>query len=212
MGFICDVAGRGMIHVRSRRWTPRGLRAGRRIGLLGGSFDPAHAGHLHAARLALRTLRLHEVWLLVSPGNPLKQRPTESFERRLEGLRALTGRHPRLRASDVERRMGTRYTADTLARLRRAAPATRFVWIMGSDGLADIHRWRRWTRIFAALPIAVIVRPGWPPGTAVAAKRFARARLPRGRSDRLAEARPPCWTVLHGRLAFQSSTAIRGRS
>lgn len=212
MGFIGKVAGRGMIHTRSRRLVPRGLRAGRRIGLLGGSFDPAHAGHLHAARLALRMLRLHEVWFLVSPGNPLKPSPTASFEHRMAGLRALIDRHPRLRASDVERQMGTRYTADTLDRLRRVAPATRFVWIMGSDGLASIHRWRRWTRIFGALPIAVVVRPSWPSGVAVAARRFAWARLPRGRVDRLVEARPPCWTVLRGRLASQSSSAIRGRS
>lgn len=199
-----------MIHVCGWRWAPRGLRGGRRIGLLGGSFDPAHAGHLHAAQLALRLLRLHEVWFLVSPGNPLKGRPVISYEDRLAGLRKLLRCHPRLWLSDLEMCMGTRYTADTIDRLRRVAPTARFVWIMGSDGLSEIHRWHRWTRIFQAVPVAVVLRPGWPFSASVAARKFARARLPFRLRGKLADARPPRWTILQGKLVSQSSTALRG--
>lgn len=188
------------------------MRAARAIGLLGGSFDPAHAGHLHAALLARRILRLDRVWLLVSPGNPLKPPPESAFEERLAGLRALVGSRSGLVASDIERRLGSRRTVDTLERLRRTHPGQRFVWIMGMDGLAEMHRWWRWPRIFRMMPVAVVARPGWSAASAPAARRFARARLPLRCRGRLAEARPPRWTVLRGRMVTQSSTALRDRT
>ena len=142
--------------------TPRlrlGMLAPGRVGLLGGSFNPAHGGHLHVSREALKRLDLDEVWWLVAPQNPLKAvRGMAPFDKRLAGAKRLA-RDPRIRVLDLERRLGTRYTVDTVAALRRLFPKIRFVWLMGADNLAQIRHWQRWTRIFAALPIAVFARP-----------------------------------------------------
>ncbi|WP_431272426.1 nicotinate-nucleotide adenylyltransferase [Dankookia sp. P2] len=131
-----------------------------RIGLLGGSFNPAHAGHRHVAEVARRRLGLDEVWLMVSPGNPLKpRRGMAPFEARLDSARKIAdGRG--VVATDVEARLGTRYTDDTLARLRRRFPRARFVLVVGADNLAQLPRWKRWRRIARTTPIAVVPRPG----------------------------------------------------
>jgi hypothetical protein len=100
---------------------------GQRIGLLGGSFDPPHPGHVHITRWALRTLGLDRVWWLVSPGNPLKPRGPAAIERRVAACRTLID-HPRVTVTDIERHLATRYTADTLARLSLHYPGVRFVW------------------------------------------------------------------------------------
>jgi nicotinate-nucleotide adenylyltransferase len=139
------------------RW---GDRRRARIGVLGGSFNPAHAGHRHVAERALRALRLDQVWLLVSPGNPLKpRRGMAPFARRLASARRIAdGR--RVVATDLEARLGTRYTADTLALLRRRFPRARFVLLVGADNLTQLPRWRRWRALARATPIAVVPRPG----------------------------------------------------
>jgi len=131
-----------------------------RIGLLGGSFNPAHAGHRHVAEQALRQLRLDQVWLMVSPGNPLKPaRGMAPFARRLASARAIAdGR--RIIATDIEARLGTRYTVDTLEQLQRRFPRARFVLLMGADNLSQLPRWKRWRRIAREVPIAVLPRPG----------------------------------------------------
>ena len=133
-----------------------------RIGLLGGSFNPAHRGHRHIALEAMRALGLDEVWLLVSPGNPLKRDATDMapFEARFASAQAIA-RRSRLRASDFERREGTRYTVDTIVRLGHRYPDHRFIWLMGSDTLPDIHKWRDWRGLAREVPIAVISRPGY---------------------------------------------------
>ena len=140
---------------------------GQRIGLLGGSFNPAHGGHRRISLLALKALQLDAVWWLVSPGNPLK--PTAGMAplgARLGSARAQT-RRARIVPTAIEGELGTRYTADTLRALRRRYPAVQFVWLMGSDNLAQFHRWRRWREIARTMPIAVIARPGYE-GSALA--------------------------------------------
>lgn len=133
----------------------------RRVGLLGGSFNPAHTGHRAISLAALRALRLDEVWWLVSPGNPLKPAAGMApFAARLASARRMA-RHAPIFASDLETRLGTRYTADTVRAVVRRYPRHRFVWLMGADNLAQFDRWRDWRGIARTLPIAVVARPGY---------------------------------------------------
>lgn len=133
-----------------------------RIGLLGGSFNPAHRGHRHISLQAIERLGLDEVWWLVSPGNPLKQgaKDMAPFAARLESARRQT-RRSRIRVSDFEQLAGTRYTVDTIRLLKRRYPQHRFIWLLGSDTLPDFHRWRDWRGLAREVPIAVIRRPGY---------------------------------------------------
>jgi nicotinate-nucleotide adenylyltransferase len=181
---------------------------------LGGSFNPAHPGHRHLTLEALKRLDLDEVWWLVSPQNPLKERRgMTSFARRLERAAPLA-RHPRVRVLDLEARLGTRYTIDTLAALHRRFPRTRFVWLMGADILVELRRWRRWTEIFRRTPVAVFARPAYchKALAEVAALRFRRHRLAPGAARRLAEMKPPAWTFLPVRLDVNSATVLRKRA
>ena len=132
-----------------------------RIGLLGGSFNPAHRGHRRISLAAMRALDLDELWWLVSPGNPLK--PTKGmadYEARLESAREVARRSP-IRVSDFEREAGTRYTVDTVAALLKRHPQHCFIWLMGEDTVAQFHQWKDWRKLAAMLPIAVISRPGY---------------------------------------------------
>src|SRR3954464_1784959 len=133
-----------------------------RIGLLGGSFNPAHGGHRHISRAAIDALDLDEVWWLVSPGNPLKAGATDmaSFDARMASARR-TARGAPIRASDFEQREGTRYSVDTGRRLSRRYPQHRFIWLLGSDNLPNFHKWRDWRGLAREVPIAVIRRPGY---------------------------------------------------
>jgi nicotinate-nucleotide adenylyltransferase len=183
----------------------------RRVGLLGGSFNPAHAGHLHISLEALRRLRLDEVWWLVAPQNPLK--PVEGmapFGERLAGARRLA-RHPRIRVLDLEARLGTHFTADTLAAVQRLFPRVRFVWLMGADNLSQIRHWERWTEIFRRLPIAVMARPTYclTALAGLAAQRFRRRRIRAAEARRLAGMMPPAWVFMPIRLDASSATMIR---
>lgn len=189
---------------------PRGDRRRRRIGLLGGSFNPAHDGHRHVAERALRALRLHQVWLLVSPGNPLKPRHGMApFAARLASARRIAdGR--RVVAADVEARLGTRFTVRTLALLRRRFPAVRFVLLIGADNLVQLPRWRRWRAVAAGTPIAVLPRPGETrralSGQAAAALR-RRRRRPGALLAGAAGLAP--WCLVPAREHPASATAIR---
>lgn len=131
----------------------------RTIGLLGGSFNPAHRGHLHITLHALKTLGLDEVWWLVSPQNPLKDAAgLAHYEQRLASAKAVAQGHGRIRVLDIERRLQTRYTYQTVAALQQRFPATQFVWMMGADNLAQFHRWKRWESVFAMVPLFVFDR------------------------------------------------------
>lgn len=130
-------------------------------GLLGGSFNPAHGGHRRISLGALERLGLDEVWWLVSPGNPLKPaKGMAPLAARVASARMAARRAP-IRVTAIERRLGTRYTVDTIAALVRRYPRRRFIWLMGADNLAQFHRWRDWRRIAALVPIAVVGRPGY---------------------------------------------------
>jgi nicotinate-nucleotide adenylyltransferase len=133
----------------------------KRVGLLGGSFNPAHRGHRRMSLAAMDALGLDEVWWLVSPGNPLKPAAGMApFEARLASAR-VAARRSRIRVSDIEARTGLRYTVDTVAMLKQRWSATSFVWLMGSDTLPDFHRWKSWRKLATQVPIAVLSRPGY---------------------------------------------------
>lgn len=185
-------------------------RPGSAIGLLGGSFDPPHAGHVHISTEALKRLRLDRLWWLVTPGNPLKPDAPADLSRRMAAARALV-RDRRITVTDVEAHLCTRYTADTLARLLRLYPQVRFVWIMGADNLAGFHRWESWDGIMRRVPVAVMPRPGRQvrAGLSPAAARFAAARRPAASAAGLARAKPPAWCLLEGPTMRLSSTELR---
>jgi nicotinate-nucleotide adenylyltransferase len=185
--------------------------AGLRIGLLGGSFNPAHAGHRAVSLYALKRLGLNQIWWLVSPQNPLK--PAAGMAPLADRLIAArtTARHPRIAVTAIEAALGTVYTVDTLKALCRRFPRTEFVWLMGADNLQQITRWRNWRYIFATLPVAVFRRPAYAAGRGCgkAAEAFDRAWLPASESRTLAGHRPPAWLVLDNPLNPFSATEIR---
>jgi nicotinate-nucleotide adenylyltransferase len=182
------------------------------IGLLGGSFDPAHEGHAHITREALKRFGLDRVWWLVSPGNPLKPRGPAPMAERIARAKAVMD-HPRVVVSDVEARLGTRYTAATLKRLKALYPGVRFVWLMGADNLAQFHRWQNWEWIMHSVPIGVFARPGTrlEARGARAVEEYARDRLPAERAACLSRAAAPAWCFVNVPMVNLSSSAIRAR-
>jgi nicotinate-nucleotide adenylyltransferase len=187
-----------------------GDRRKTRVGLLGGSFNPAHEGHRHIANLALSRLRLDQVWLLVSPGNPLK--PTSGmapFSERLAGAAAI-GDSRRVIATAIELAFNTRYSVDTLRLLRRRFRRVRFVWIMGADILGQLPRWRRWREIVRDLPFAVLPRPGYTfvALAGQAARRLRRGRRPAHEAPILSHARSG-WAFISAPQNPTSATTIR---
>ncbi len=180
------------------------------VGLLGGSFDPAHDGHLHITLEALKRLGLDQVWWLTSPGNPLKARQPAPLAVRLKQARHLM-RHPRVRVTALEAELGTRATADTVDRLRAIYPGVTFVWLMGADNLVQFHRWGRWRDIMRSVAIGVLARPG--SGVAarlsVAARAFRVHRVTRG--ETLRGHRPPVWAFVNLPMNDTSSSEIRAR-
>lgn len=182
------------------------------IGLLGGSFNPAHAGHVHISVEALKRLGLKKIWWLVSPQNPLKPvRGMLPFAERFAGAKKITAMHRRIQVSDIENRINTRYTIDTLRKLKRRFPRTQFVWLMGADNLASIHRWQEWAEIFKLVPILVLDRSPFSHSSLrkKAALRFAKYRVePRA----LLAATTPRWAYTHMRKHPESSTRIRNQT
>lgn len=186
---------------------PRGLK----VGLLGGSFDPAHSGHAHVAETALRRLGLDCVWWLVSPQNPLK--PASSpLSARLDSARKVAAGSEMI-VTDIETHLGTAYTIDTLKALKKRFAGTRFVWLMGADNLAGFEHWRGWEDIARIVPICVVSRPSAGPKARLGrlARRFPGARLPEHAAMRAPFQRPPVWVYLPARWNKLSSTALRAR-
>ncbi|MEH3100491.1 nicotinate-nucleotide adenylyltransferase [Sphingomonas adhaesiva] len=185
----------------------------RRVGLLGGSFNPAHRGHRHVTLAAIRALELDEAWWLVSPGNPLKPvAGMAPLPARLASARRMARRAP-IRATDIEARLRTRYTVDTLRALVRRYPRIRFVWIMGADNLAQFDRWRQWRTIARTMPIAVVARPGYD-ARALAAPAMAwlrRFRRPARQSGDWAEWSVPALVLLRFRPDTTSATQLRAQ-
>jgi nicotinate-nucleotide adenylyltransferase len=189
------------------------LDLGQRVGLLGGSFNPAHQGHRHISALALKYLGLHQVWWLVSPQNPLKpDTGMAPLASRLARARAVAGDR-RIIPTDLEAWLGTRYSVDTLIALRRRFSRTRFVWLIGADNLVQIPQWRNWTQIFHTVPVAVFDRPSYSKIalSGLAAARFSRHRLSERDAGRLADMEPPAWIFFHAPLVPVSATALRAK-
>ena len=192
---------------------PAGFPVARRgmvIGLLGGSFDPAHDGHVHVTREALKRMGIDRVWWLVSPGNPLKARQPAPMAARMAHAKALM-QDPRVVVTDLEARLGTVYTADTIARLQAIYPGVAFVWLMGADNLVQFHKWGRWREIMARVPVAVLARPGsgLKARLSVAAQIFRGNRVHRG--ENLARRKAPAWVFINLPMHDASSTEIRAR-
>jgi nicotinate-nucleotide adenylyltransferase len=186
---------------------------GQRIGLFGGSFNPAHKGHAMVALYALKRLQLDWVWWLVSPQNPLKDaRDTGDYSQRLAYTRKLA-RHPRFVVTDIERQMKSRYTADTLEQLIRHGKSAHFVWIMGADSLKDLHHWHHWLDIIDDMALAVLARPGYSIRAlgSKAAVRLARSRASGDRPASILKKSPPAWVFVTMPLRPESSTAILKR-
>lgn len=181
-------------------------------GLLGGSFNPAHGGHRGISLFALDALGLDEIWWLVSPGNPLKDgaKDMAPLQARLKSARKMA-RGTRIRPTAIERELGTRYTVETLEKLIRRYPKRRFIWIMGSDNLAQFHRWKNWRRIARHIVIAVIARPGYEDEALSAPamawlRRFVR---PASQSRDWTDWRPPALVYLRFRPDPRSATRLR---
>jgi len=181
-----------------------------RVGLLGGSFDPPHAGHVHITRQALRRFGLDRVWWLVSPGNPLKVDGPAPMERRMAACREIM-QHPKVEVSDIEVQLGTRFTADTIEKLQDVYPTVSFVWLMGADNLASVHKWERWDWIFGNVPIGVTSRPEehLRAARSKAAVKYGAARLDASDARLLPFQKPPAWCLLDGPVVDISSTEIR---
>jgi nicotinate-nucleotide adenylyltransferase len=182
---------------------------GLKIGLFGGSFNPPHEGHRAASLIALNRLGLDRVWWLVSPANPLKD-PGDlaPFAVRLAAAGA-TARHPRIEVTGVEAEIGARYTYQTIRYLKRHCPGVYFVWIMGADNLATLHRWRRWREIVGDLPIAVVDRPGSTLAHSPAGLALAPYRRSASEASVFAKRKPPAIIFLYGPRSTISSTALR---
>lgn len=184
--------------------------AGQRIGLLGGSFDPAHEGHVRLTEEALKRFGLDRVWWLVSPGNPLKTHGPAPLAERIAHARKLVS-DPRVCVTGIEASLGTRMTADTIAALQALYPGIRFVWLMGSDNLVQFSQWSRWREIAARVPIGVLARPGTrlTARFSRAARIMSRDRLPESRAALLGSSAPPAWVMIDMPMSKASSTAIR---
>lgn len=187
---------------------PRGLK----VGLLGGSFDPAHSGHFHVAETALRRLGLDCVWWLVSPQNPLKK-TSSPLAARLESARGVALGSDMI-VTDIESQLGTTYTLDTLKALKKRYRGVHFVWLMGADNLAGFEHWRGWEDIARSVPICVVSRPTAGPKARLGrlAKRFQGSRLPVHTAMKTPYQKPPVWVYLPARWNGSSSTALRARS
>jgi nicotinate-nucleotide adenylyltransferase len=185
-----------------------------RIGLLGGSFNPAHAAHVEISLTALKRLGLDQVWWVVTPGNPLKH-PSKlpSLSERVAAARRVAN-HPRIAVTGFPGEKGSTYTVDLLTALKRRYPEVSFVWLMGADNLAGFHRWRSWQKIFEAVPIAVLDRPGFrlKARASRAATRFHGSHVDESDALGLPRMAPPAWTIITHRLSSLSSTALRGEA
>ncbi|QLF71259.1 nicotinate-nucleotide adenylyltransferase [Peteryoungia desertarenae] len=181
------------------------------VGLFGGSFNPPHQGHVLVAEIALRRLGLDQLWWMVTPGNPLKDRNALApLAERLAACERLAV-DPRIKVTAFEQTLGTSYTALTLDHIRVRKPGVHFIWVMGADNLKNFHRWQQWQKIATTFPIAVIDRPGSTLSylSSKMARTFDYARIDEEDAGVLWQKKAPVWTFIHGPRSTLSSTALR---
>jgi nicotinate-nucleotide adenylyltransferase len=211
-------------HPRARKSAPRRARAtprypmppaspGMKIGLFGGTFNPPHEAHRAASLLAMKKLGLDRVWWLVTPGNPLKKnKGLPPLDRRIEAARKVA-ENPKIAVTGVEAELGTRYTYDTVTRLRQRRPGVDFVFIVGADNLAHLHRWEQWKNLLRKIAFAVVDRPEFELSSlsAPAAVAFHQFRISENKARMIPRLTPPAWVFLRGLKSELSSTALRKR-
>ena len=186
------------------------VEPGLTIGLLGGSFDPPHEGHVHITKLALKIFNLSKIWWLVCPENPIKNvTPSDVNSRFLASKKIM--KHPSVVITDLERKFKTKYTFQTLIKLKKLYPSTKFVWLMGADNLINFHHWKNWDWIMKNIPVGVLARPEEQikAGLSRTAIKFGNYRLPKEKSIILSNYIPPVWTLSTGPMRNISSTEIR---
>jgi nicotinate-nucleotide adenylyltransferase len=186
------------------------VEPGLTIGLLGGSFDPPHEGHVHITKLALKFFNLSKIWWLVCPENPIKSvTPSDVNSRFLASKKIM--KHPSVVITDLERKLKTKYTFQTLIKLKKLYPSTKFVWLMGADNLINLHHWKNWDWIMKNIPVGVLARPEEQikAGLSRTAIKFGNYRLPKEKSIILSNYIPPVWTLSTGPMRNISSTEIR---
>lgn len=183
--------------------------SGQKIGILGGSFDPAHNGHLHVAQTAADLLGLDMVWWLVSPQNPLKKN-SSPLEMRFASAKKIA-RGPKMVVTTIETDLKTQYTIDSLRALKKYYSGVNFVWLMGGDNLQGFENWKGWKQIVAEVPICVVSRPTAGPKARLGriARQFANKRAPLTAANKIASKKPPIWVYVPARFNTLSSTAIR---
>jgi nicotinate-nucleotide adenylyltransferase len=187
---------------------------GMKIGLLGGSFNPPHEGHLHLAHLALKRAKLDQIWWMITPGNPLKsQDKLAPLEKRIARSHTLI-HDRRIIVTALEAGLNTRYTEHTLAVLKQRRPHQKFVWLMGADNLAEFHHWRNWRSIAQMMPMVIVDRPGASLSSisAPAAIALSRYRVDEADAALIGDMKPPAWTLLHGPRSHLSSTELRAQN
>jgi nicotinate-nucleotide adenylyltransferase len=185
--------------------------SGQRVGIMGGSFNPPHAGHAIVAETAVKRLHLDQLWWVVTPGNPLKANSElPPLSERMSAARRFA-HGPRMKITGFEEDLGTPYTAATLSFLKQRYPGVRFVWVMGADNLATFDRWQHWRAIATSMPIAVVDRPGWrlKALSSPAAAALSKSRMAERDAAKLPAAQAPAWVFLTSRLSSLSSTALR---
>ena len=186
--------------------------AGMRVGLLGGSFDPAHEGHLNICLHSLKCFHLDQIWLLISPGNPMKNQIPLSLKKRMDYAKKII-RHPQIKITDIETKLQTRFTHHTLLALKKLYPTTNFTWIMGADNLAQVHLWQEWETIFSLMPVGVLARPGQGilARRSPAARKYATHQISENQSRILGTATAPAWCFVSLPMSQTSSSEIRSR-
>jgi len=186
------------------------VEPGLTIGLLGGSFDPPHEGHVHITKLALKFFNLSKIWWLVCPENPIKSVTPSDLNSRFLASKIIM-KHPSVVITDLERKFKTKYTFQTLIKLKKLYPSTKFVWLMGADNLINFHHWKNCDWIMKNIPVGVLARPEEQikAGLSRTAIKFGNYRLPKEKSIILSNYIPPVWTLSTGPMRNISSTEIR---